>query len=105
MLVLGILLITTVASAATVRPVIIPGNDNETCLPQDKRQAAVQNFKSVINLLYTLQDINSYECGPGPWYNIARLNMSDPSQQCPSAWTEYNSNSVRACRRPAIVYF
>ena len=98
---LGVLLLTTVASAATVRPVTIPGNDNETCPPQDEREAAIQNFKTVINLMYTLQDINSYECGPGPWYNIARLNMSDPSQQCPSAWREYNSNGVRACRRPS----
>ena len=99
---LNILLITTVASAATVRPLIIPGNDidNETCPAQTEREAAIQKFKTEINLIYTLQDTNFYECGPGPWFNIAHLNMSDPSQQCPSAWREYNSNGVRACRRP-----
>ena len=26
--------------------------------------------------------------------------MSDPSQQCPSAWREYNTSGVRACGRP-----
>ena len=26
--------------------------------------------------------------------------MSDPSQQCPSAWREYNTRGVRACGRP-----
>ena len=26
--------------------------------------------------------------------------MSDPSQQCPSAWREYNDDGVRACGRP-----
>ena len=26
--------------------------------------------------------------------------MSDPSQQCPSAWREYNTNQFRACGRP-----
>ena len=26
--------------------------------------------------------------------------MSDPSQQCPSAWREYNTSRVRACGRP-----
>ena len=31
---------------------------------------------------------------------MAGLNMSDPSEQCPSAWREYNASGVRACRRP-----
>ena len=26
--------------------------------------------------------------------------MTDPSQQCPSAWREYNTNQFRACGRP-----
>ena len=26
--------------------------------------------------------------------------MSDPSQQCPSAWMEYTSNGIRVCARP-----
>ena len=39
-------------------------------------------------------------CGPGEWKQVASLNMSDPSQQCPSAWREYNTNGVRACGRP-----
>ena len=26
--------------------------------------------------------------------------MSDPSQQCPSVWREYNDDGVRACGRP-----
>ena len=97
---LRILLIATVASAATVRPVIIPGNDNGTCLAQMEREVAIQKVKTEINLIYTLQDTTFYECGPGLWFNIARLNMSDPSQRCPSAWREYNSSGVRACRRP-----
>ena len=40
-------------------------------------------------------------CGAGEWYRVAYLNMSDPSQQCPSTWREYNkSNQFRACGRP-----
>ena len=31
---------------------------------------------------------------------MASLNMSNPSQQCPSAWREINNNGVRACGRP-----
>ena len=38
-------------------------------------------------------------CGAGQWHRIAFLNMSDPSQQCPSAWREYNTSGVRACGR------
>ena len=40
-------------------------------------------------------------CGTGRWWRVAYLNMSDPSQQCPSAWREYNTNGVRVCGRPA----
>ena len=39
-------------------------------------------------------------CGSGVWRKVAYLNMSDPSQQCPSAWREYNISGVRACGRP-----
>ena len=39
-------------------------------------------------------------CGTGLWYQVAHLNMSDPSQQCPSAWREYNIGGIRACGRP-----
>ena len=50
---------------------------------------------SIISLLHP----QSY-CGPGPWYRVAYLNMSNPVEQCPSAWREYNSSGVRACGRP-----
>jgi hypothetical protein len=39
-------------------------------------------------------------CGTGLWYRVAHLDMSDPSQQCPSAWREYNTSQFRACGRP-----
>ena len=39
-------------------------------------------------------------CGPGLWWRVAYLNMTDPSQQCPPAWREYNTSGVRACGRP-----
>ena len=40
-------------------------------------------------------------CGEGPWRKVAYLNMSDPTEQCPSAWRLYSTNGVRACGRPA----
>ena len=52
--------------------------------------------KSAITLPNTI--VQSY-CGAGQWHRIAFLNMSDPSQQCKSAWREYNTSGVRACGR------
>ena len=75
------------------------------CPSQDTRDEALQNIKASIRNL-TLAYSNNIigmtisNCGPGQWYQVAHLNMSDPSQQCPSAWTEYNTSGVRACRRP-----
>ena len=48
---------------------------------------------------FTSLQIQLY-CGPGEWHQVAYLNMSDPTQQCPSAWREYNTGGVRACGRP-----
>ena len=47
----------------------------------------------------TLNEILS-GCGDGLWHRVAYLNMSDPSQQCPPAWREYNTSGIRACGRP-----
>ena len=41
-------------------------------------------------------------CGQGEWRRVAYLNMNDPTQQCPSAWREYNTSGVRACGTPNI---
>ena len=40
-------------------------------------------------------------CGPGLWWRVTHLNMTDPSQQCPPVWRKYNTSGVRACGRPA----
>ena len=39
-------------------------------------------------------------CGAGEWHRVAYLNMSDPSEQCPSVWVEYVSHGIRVCKRP-----
>lgn len=61
-----------------------------------------------------LPQSNGYSiyCGyPGVWTRIAHINMSDPTQQCPTAWRGYTT-PVRSCGRPvtsrstcAPVYF
>ena len=59
----------------------------------------------VSSLSYTDSKVNALQhsepsprCGPGLWQRVAFLNMSDPSEQCPSAWREYSG--VRVCGRP-----
>ena len=68
------------------------------CPSQEMRDVVIQNITASVRNI--IQQITNSNCGPGLWYRIAHLNMSDPSQQCPSAWREYNTNGVRACRRP-----
>ena len=79
----------------------IPGNG--VCPLQERRDAAIETIRAMVqsnlqNLVITLN------CGPGVWYHVAHLNMSNSSQQCPSAWREYNNitNRVRGCRRPEV---
>lgn len=50
-------------------------------------------------------DMQRSECGcgtttSGGWLRVAYLNMTNPSHQCPSEWTEV-TNPVRACTRSA----
>ena len=58
-------------------------------------------LENSIPLLLQYQRLSAQiHCGPGLWHRLVYLNMTDPSQQCPSAWREYNDDGVRACGRP-----
>ena len=45
-------------------------------------------------------EIVDHLCGPGNWTQIVLLNLSNPSHQCPPAWTEVTTVAGRACTRP-----
>ena len=80
--------------AGTLNTVSIPGS--EVCPLKEQREAAIQNIRATVQ-----KNLISLSCGSaGEWHRIAHLNMSDSSQQCPSAWREYNTSGVRGCRRP-----
>ena len=81
---------------------VLQGDDNQTC-PSEEHQERVRNTvknhaqsllrESVVPLL---QD---YSCGGSTgWRRVAYLDMSDPSQQCPSAWREITTPH-RTCGR------
>jgi hypothetical protein len=69
-------------------------------LPQTVSQKLFQIDTKINNLTSLILQNTDMEpqsnCGPGLWYQVAHLNMSDPSQQCPSVWREYNTRGIRA---------
>ena len=64
-------------------------------------QSSISQFHAQIDTT-TDNIIIRTNCGEGTWHRIAFLNMSNPSQTCPSPWTVYSNSTygVRACERP-----
>ena len=62
---------------------------------------ALNNIRNYISAVVQEIFISSQipQCGDGLWYHIAHLNMSNPSQQCPSAWREVTMHGIRVCAR------
>ena len=91
--------------AAEILPLVLTSTSsgNRTCPTQASLEQALQNIsttvrglvKNYIRETYGIQ----YFCGSGEWYRVANLDITNSSQQCPSAWMEYNSGGVRACER------
>ena len=82
-----------------ITPQVIASSGINQCPLQEEKRAALEEItNNVTNFLqpYSKQTM----CGDGLWYHIAHLNMSDPTEQCPSTWREYNTSGVRACGRP-----
>ena len=83
--------------------VVPPVTIMPSCRDYVEVKEIVQQIRSNISDVLGEYDIHVVpECGAGLWYRVAYLNMTDPSQQCPSAWREYNTGGVRACGRPVF---
>ena len=83
----------------TLNAVIVQGPGGENCLSKHQRENVLLMIRNNITAIFANVSIIP-ECGDGLWYRVAYLNMSDPTQQCPSAWRLYNTSRVRACGRP-----
>lgn len=83
-----------------VNPVILPENSSSACSLQQQKQGLKAIEARVTASLSNVGRLQ--QCGDGPWYKIAFLNMSDPAQSCPSNWREYRTTRVRACGRFAM---
>ena len=104
LLMFAMILSLQVVTAQDVRKVSLPpvvtyGNGQEICPSTEQQNNALQKMKNSI-YQYLLNGSIVPQCGEGIWYRVAYLNMADSSQQCPSAWREYNTNQFRACGRP-----
>ena len=78
---------TTVFAQNSITPQVITGAESGICPSLEDRDTVRQDLQSVV--LSVLQqsntNVSTFRCGPGQWYRVAYLNMSDPTQQCPSA--------------------
>ena len=86
-----------------VPTVAVPADPSRPhCLTEEQRADALQVIQNTVN--NCLCDVITIRitCGVGDWERVSFLNMSDPSQHCPSNWTEYTSNRLRTCGRPNL---
>ncbi len=71
-----------------------------TLAPASASSTAAQSNNKPTNPPSNYQLVSKSECGSGKWMQVAYLDMSDPSQQCPRGWRGFDS-PVRCCGRPA----
>ena len=87
-----------VAQGGFITPKVISSSGINQCLLQEESKATLEEITNEVRNILSYSVPN--QCGDGLWYRVAYLNMSDPSQQCPSAWREYTSDGIRVCARP-----
>ena len=81
---------------------VLQGDGGQTCHTEGQRERVRNEVDHAI--LSLLQDsvvplLQNISCGGSfGWRRVAYLDMSDPSQQCPSVWREYTTPH-RVCGR------
>ena len=82
-----------------IPPAITHGDGLSSCPSQQQRTSVRQELKESVANALQLQP--PHQCGVGMWIRVAFLNMTDPSQSCPSAWRESSYGSgIRVCGLP-----
>ena len=95
-----------VAQGANTLPFTYPGeilqDGSQTCPSKEQREMMKNEVdNATLSLLResVIPFLQGYSCGGSTgWRRVAYLNMSDPSQQCPSAWREITTPH-RVCGR------
>ena len=96
---------TTTTLPLTYAAVVLDGT-GQVC-PSEEIQENARNqidadihtllYESVVPLIQP--DAEGHPCGRGSWARVAYLNMTNPTQRCPSAWQEIRSGGIRVCTR------
>jgi hypothetical protein len=88
------------ASETIINPVMLPGDGPGSCATAESRQDAIASIETAVKMNIIADVVLVSECGGGLWYSVAKLDMTDPRQQCPPGLREYTNSSVRVCGRP-----
>ena len=86
---------------------VLPGGGIQTCPSEEQRE--IERNKVDNATLYLLCEsvvplLQGYSCGGSTgWRRVAYLNMSDPTQQCPSVWQEITTPH-RVCGRRSTIH-
>ena len=71
---------------------VLQGGGSQTCPSEEQREIARSEIKNATQSLLVetvIPLLQNFSCGGSTgWRRVAYLNMSDPSQQCPSVWKE-----------------
>ena len=90
--------------ANTTLPLTYPGrvlqeDGSQTCPSETQRELARNEVRNATRSLLGESVVPILQpCGGSSWRRVAYLNMSDPSQQCPSVWQEITTPH-RVCGR------
>ena len=82
---------------------VLQGDGSQTCPSEAQRGIARNEVRNSTQRLLResvvpILQANSTPCGGSGWRRVAYLNMSNPSQQCPSVWREITTPH-RVCGR------
>ena len=81
---------------------VVPGDGSQTCPSKEQREIERNKVdNATLSLLResVIPLLQGYSCGGSTgWRRAAFLNMSDPTQQCPSVWQEITTPH-RVCGR------
>ena len=83
---------------------VLQGDDSQTCPSEEQLEIARSEIKNATRHLLVetvIPLLQGYSCGGSTgWRRVAYLNMSDPSQQCPSVWQEITTPHRVCGRKP-----
>ena len=85
-------------STLTYPAQVLQGDGSQTCPSETQRETVRNQVKNATRDLLQELPASFFYCGGSGWRRVVYLNMSDPSQRCPSVWQEITTPH-RVCGR------